>query len=114
MKTSIEVDLTVFPADVVLRTCHAFTGRYAVTPRCRGTKTMTVELEPRDGGDMPPGVAGAFANALLDQHLRGVIAEETRPIRELLVAQAFCEADLLDRRDVEADEYDDPRRIAAR
>ncbi len=109
---TVEVDLSIYPLDVVLRTCHRFTSRCYVIPHAAANGRVTVELIARDKDDALSDLRGAFANALLDSHLRAVIAEETRVIRELLVAQAFCEADLLDRRDIESDEYEDPRGIA--
>lgn len=109
---SIAVDLTIHPLEVVLRACHAFTGRCHVSPRREGKETLVVDLAPFDESIPFARLAGEFSNELLDQHLRMRIAEQTRAIRELLVAQAFCEADLLDRRDSESDEHDDPRGIA--
>lgn len=110
MSASITIDLSIHPLDVVLRACHGFTANCSVFTRGAGEGQVTVELTPCDdahAGDL----AGDFANALLDAHLRARIAEETRAIRELLVAQAFCEADLLDRRDSDSDEYEDRRGI---
>ena len=105
------VDLSVHPLDVILRSRHAFTGSFSVFVRGAGDVQVDVELTPRGEND-DRDLAGDFSNALIDAHLRARIAEETRPIRELLVAQAFCEADLLDRRETDADEYEDPRGIA--
>lgn len=108
---SIVVDLTIYPLEVVLRTCHTFTGRcYVLARRSKGS-SVTVDFAARQPADSLRELAGEFSNALLDHHLRSIVAEETRAIRELLVAQAFCEADLLDRRDAGADERDDPRGI---
>jgi His-Xaa-Ser system protein HxsD len=39
---------------------------------------------------------GDFQNAILDFQLRIEIGRETGPIRELIVAKAFAEGDLLD------------------
>jgi His-Xaa-Ser system protein HxsD len=39
-------------------------------------------------------IAGEFGNELISQRIRLDLAEETRPVRELIVAQAFAEADL--------------------
>lgn len=109
---SIAIDVRIYPLDVVLRTCHVFTARCYVFPHIDGDGRVVVELEPRNATDRLRDLAGKFSNALLDQQLRAAIGEETRAIRELLIAQAFCEADLLDRRDRESDERDDPRGIA--
>ena len=109
---TIVIDLSIYPLDLVLRTCHVFTSRCHVMPHSVVNGRIGVEFVARDEKDSLRDLAGAFSNALLDSHLRAVIANETRAIRELLVAQAFCEADLLDRRDMESDEYADPRGIA--
>jgi len=52
----------------------------------KGT-TSSTELEP---------LLGEFQNALLDFQLRVEIGRETKQIRELIVAKAFAEGDLLD------------------
>jgi His-Xaa-Ser system protein HxsD len=100
----IRVDLAVYSLDVVLRTAHAFIGRGEIFVRGIESGSVIVEIEPE--------LERELKDALLDNRLRTLIAEETRTIRELLVAQAFCEADLLDRADIESDEWQDPRRIA--
>lgn len=102
---AIEVDLAVYPLETVLHACHPFTARFQVTPRVRGS-AVTVTFTPATSD-----LEREFASALLDAQLRALIAEETKTIRELIVAQAFCEADLLDRRDMESDEWADPRGI---
>lgn len=107
--SAITIDLAVYSLDVVLRASHAFTSRCHVFPGAVENGQVTIELVPHDGSH---DFTGEFANALLDTWLRAVIAAETRAIRELLVAQAFCEGSLLDRAEVEADEYEDPRGIA--
>ncbi|MBV8518456.1 MAG: His-Xaa-Ser system protein HxsD [Acidobacteria bacterium] len=109
---AINVDLTVHPLPVVLRVCHAFTARCYVFTRRASDESIVVELAARDERDALRDLAGEFSNALIDHHLRAIVAEETRAIRELLVAQAFCEADLLDRRDMESGEREDRRGIA--
>ena len=100
------IDLAIYPLDVVMRASHAFTARGSVFIRSVDDRHAVVELRPyREGID------GEFANALLDAQLRAQIAAETKWIRELIVAQAFCEADLLDRSDIEGDESIDSRGI---
>jgi His-Xaa-Ser system protein HxsD len=79
-----------------------------------GENAIRVDIAPKERGDDAAAIAGEFSNALLEQSLRSRIAEETRAIRELIVAQAFCEGDLLDRRDSEAEPDDDPRHINTR
>lgn len=100
----IRVDLALYSLEVVLRTAHAFIGRGEIFVRGIENGSVIVEIAAE--------LEREFTDALLDNRLRALIAEETKTIRELLVAQAFCEADLLDRSDIERDEREDPRRIA--
>ena len=109
---SMEVDLTIYPLDAVLRTCHTWTDRCYVFVRRVDATTVAIDVAARDTGRPLHDIVGELSNALLDNTLRAIVADETRAIRELLVAEAFCEADLLDRRDSESDEAVDPRRIA--
>ncbi|MFP5248100.1 MAG: His-Xaa-Ser system protein HxsD [Thermoanaerobaculia bacterium] len=109
---TITVDLSIYPLDVVLRACHVFTARCYVFARPTENGTVTIDFTLRDERDSLRQLAGEFSNALLDYQLRATIAAETQTIRELIVAQAFCEADLLDRTDSRSDEYADPRGIA--
>jgi His-Xaa-Ser system protein HxsD len=105
------VDLTVYSLDIVMRACHALSGRCSVAIRHGDGATVLLDFTARDGGDALDDLPRMLNDILLDYTLRASIAEETRSIRELLVAQAFCEADLLDRRHMDADEHDDPRGI---
>lgn len=108
---TISIDLAVYPLDLILRACHPFTSRCYVVPHAAANGRLAVEFIAREKDDTLHDLAGSFANTLLDTRLRVVVAEETRAIRELLVAQAFCEADLLDRREADGDEAADPRGI---
>jgi His-Xaa-Ser system protein HxsD len=111
---SIVIDRSIYPVDVVSRTCYAFTARAYVFMTPCGESSVRVDIAPKQAGGDIAAIAGEFGNLLLEQSLRARIAEETRSIRELIVAQAFCEGDLLDRRDTDADPAEDPRHIADR
>jgi len=108
---AMSVDLAIYPLDVVMRACHAFTARCYVFVRSVENGLAIIDFAPRDEQDSLRDVAGDFSNALIDHQLRSLVAAETKAVRELLVAQAFCEGDLLDRSEIESDEYADPRGI---
>jgi len=107
----IDIDAALYSADVIMRTCYAFTDRSYVFAS-QDDSRIRVTIAARDPSDDLRKIAGDFSNALIDFRLRATIAGETHAIRELIVAQAFCEADLLDRRDSESDYHTDPRGIA--
>ena len=92
----LTVDLTVYSEDAVLRTCYVFTDRCYLFLASKDPRNITVEFRPKTTGVNLSCLAGDFGNELVDQQLRYKLASETRAIRELIVAQAFAEADLQD------------------
>ncbi len=108
----VAVDLGIYTPQALFRVLYQFTGDYFVYVAPQEANAVDVYLTAKDAGARPVDLAGRFANALVDEQVRRDIAEETRPVRELLVAEAFAAADLLDHSGTEADYHDDPRRIA--
>ena len=52
-----------------------------------------VRLQPKEGAAFPAAILDQVHNDLLDFQLREMIAEETRTVRELLIAKAFAHYD---------------------
>jgi His-Xaa-Ser system protein HxsD len=113
---ALEIDLSVYSTGAVLRAaykftdrCYVFLARSAEDPSLLvvtlGTKLRQVESRL---------LAGEFANELIDQQLRENLAKEAGPIRELIVAQAFAEGNLLDPQRDDGDYQDDPLGIGWR
>jgi His-Xaa-Ser system protein HxsD len=130
-KMSIQVNLDVYSLEVVFRVCYLFTDRcylFITEEVSMGKDAGVISVEEystsapantiivhfaRKTPDCDLSIiAGEFSNELINQRVRLAIADETRMIRELIVTQAFTEADLLDRSDSEADYRDDPRGIS--
>jgi His-Xaa-Ser system protein HxsD len=110
---AIPVDLRVYTQAVLFRVCYLFTDRcYLFLEPDKTLSVVIVHLSSKSSTDDLAGIAGEFANELINQRVREDIARETRPIRELIVAQAFAEADLLDRTKSEGSYLDDPKGIA--
>ncbi len=110
----IKVDLDIYPLEVLFRTCYWFTDRcYLFLTREEGNPpVVTVQFSKKSPNHDLPAIAGEFCNELINQKVRADIAAETKAIRELIVAQAFAEADLLDRSAQEGDYRIDPKSIA--
>jgi His-Xaa-Ser system protein HxsD len=109
----ISINLAVYPLEVLFRTSYLFTDRcYLFLEREEEGEQVTVNFAAKTSlGDLAT-VAGEFCNELVNQRVRRDISAETRPLRELIVAQAFAEGDLLDRSGSESDYREDPRGIA--
>ena len=110
----LHLDELIYNRDAVMRTCYWFTDRcYVFVSRPQDSmllvslrmKTVAPTLDnPRP--EQLESVAGEFQNALLDQQLRIDIEQQTRLVRELLVAKAFSEAGVMD--DPIPGDYRDP------
>lgn len=110
---SIFVDTSVYPLEVLFRTCYAFTDRcYLFLSTSEASGVISVRFKQKLESCDLESVAGEFSNELINQRVRLDIANETRAIRELIVAQAFTEADLIDKSECEASYSDDPKGIS--
>jgi His-Xaa-Ser system protein HxsD len=85
---AVRLDLTVFRESAVKKAAYNFSGRCAVTLH-RDADTLVATLRPTQLASDAADLAGEFCNEVLDQELRASVAEETRGIRDLLIAQAF-------------------------
>lgn len=110
---SICVDLNVYPLEVLFRVCYGFTGKcYLFLSPAKWHSAVNVDFARKTSDCDLSLIAAEFSNELINQKVRLDIAVETRPIRELIVAQAFAEADFIDHSVSEADYREDPRGIA--
>lgn len=110
---SICVDTTVYSLEALFRVCYDFTDRcYLFLRPEAGTTIIRVRFAEKTADGGLSSLAGEFCNDLINQMVRLQIASETRAIRELIVAQAFAEADLLGESLSESSYLDDPKGIA--
>src|SRR5919106_5045004 len=110
---ALEVDTAIYSLGVLFRVCYAFTDRcyLFLEPATKDTSVVVRITDKKPDLDLDT-VVGEFSNALIDERVRRDIATETMSIRELIVAQAFAEVDILDRSFAEASYVEDPKGIA--
>src|SRR6202035_4136353 len=109
---AITIDLEIYPLDAASRCAYEFTDRaFVFISLSDDEKRVIARFRARDASNDLTSTIGEFSNRLLDHKLRLQIGSETRSIRELIVAQAFVEADLLDRDESNASFDADPRQI---
>jgi His-Xaa-Ser system protein HxsD len=112
---SVEVDLSLYSLRTVFRACYKFTGGcYVFMSRTEEPTWLAVTLLARTTQPLIPLLAGELFNELLDQQIRENLEGEMGPIRELIVAQAFGEGNLLDPLRDEGSYEDDPHGIGRR
>ena len=87
------IETSLYPEDVIFRTCYLFTDRCYLFLSKHGKFKIAVDVRPKQ--DLPDvdAIAGEFGNELINQKVRADLAEETAPLRQLIVTQAFAEAD---------------------
>jgi len=109
---TFEVDTRIYSLEAVFRVCYAYTERcYLFLAPATQEAVVTVRITGKQHDLDLDIIAGEFSNALIDERVRRDIATETMTIRELIVAQAFAEADLIDRTCSEGSYVDDPKGI---
>ena len=115
MHKTLEFDTGVYRTRAVQKAAYKFGDRLhfhvdVCGPKNAEPRRLRVTLSLRQDGDLDF-LAGEFANEVLDQELREVVAEETRPLRDILMAQAFSAVSLLDEEGDEGDYREDPKGI---
>ena len=109
---SIDVDVGIYPLQVLFRVCYAYTDQcYLFLTSANDGQVVRVRFARRSAVCNLETIVGEFSNELINQRVRLEIANETRAIRELIVAQAFTEADLIERSGSEGSYIEDPRGV---
>ena len=110
----LKVDSTVYSKPCLFRTCYKFTDRCYVflSHDEDDQKTIITVLSPKAESVDLNQLSGEFFNELLDQQVRDSLSKETGELRNLIVAQAFAEGNLLDESRDEGDYEADPLGIS--
>jgi His-Xaa-Ser system protein HxsD len=107
---ALEVDSSLYELDAIYRAAYRFTDRcYIFLARIPETpELVSVTLMGKQpAADLRP-LVGELCNELIDQQIRLALAREAGPLRELIVAQAFSEGNLLDEQRDHGDFESDP------
>jgi His-Xaa-Ser system protein HxsD len=88
----LTLDTLLYPETAIFRTCYLFTDRTYIYLRTARPKEIVVEFRAKRGKEDLDSVVGEFGNELINQRIRLELSSETQQIREMIVAQAFSEA----------------------
>jgi His-Xaa-Ser system protein HxsD len=106
-------DLKLFRLSAVKKAAYRFAGPFTVEFAQLSDSRLRVTLSRRQ--DVVSQLdASHLPNEVLDQELREIVAEETKSVRDLLLAQTFSGLSVVDPVGENADYQDDPLGIAAR
>ena len=110
-----EVDLSIYSLPSVFRACYKFTNIcYLFIARTEEPDWLAVTFQAKETTQHVAALLGEFFNELLDQQIREALEIEAGPVRELIVAQAFAEGNLLDVMRDEGNYQEDPLGIGKR
>lgn len=90
----LAINTQLYPETSIFRTCYLFTDRCYIYLRAEKPQEIIIEFRAKRTLEDLHTIIGEFGNELINQRIRLELASETRKIREMIVAQAFAEADL--------------------
>jgi His-Xaa-Ser system protein HxsD len=90
----LSLNIGLYTEDVIFRTCYSFSDSCSILVDRIDPEHVLVELRKHDESVSLKALVREFANDLVNQRVRSSIASETKLIRDLIVSQAFAEADL--------------------
>jgi len=92
------VDTRVYSDSSVFRACYKFTDRVFIflSRTTDSPEAITITIRPKQPDMDLNLIMQEFFNELIDQGVREHLEEELGPIRNLIVAQAFSEGNLLE------------------
>lgn len=102
---SISLDLCIYSLTAIKRAAYKFTDGFSVSFERPDEHHISVRFLPLKTIAAPMELIKAFNNEVLDQDLREQLAEETKGIRDVIIAQAFSPVSLL-HPDLETDQDD--------
>ena len=88
----LRVDRRIYEDEATFRACYLFTDRCYLFLDRPDVDHLTVRFRKKNIATDLTTVIGSFANELLNQQLRLVLARETHSIREQIVKRAFADA----------------------
>lgn len=95
----LALPIDVYGLEAIFRSCYWLTDRCYVYLAPPQDDIIEVTLVSKEGDtDLTDQLTWDFLNDLLDKRLQVEVNRETKTIREIIVAQAFAETELIDDR----------------
>jgi len=90
------VDEAIYSRRAILRALHWYSDQFGISTSTGPDGTFVITMRSKKQNADFQQLVNEFENKLIDAQLRIEIRDETSRIRELIVAKAFAEGDLLD------------------
>ncbi len=87
--TTFRIDSNVYPKYVVMKTAYIFIDNFYIFLSMDNNGDLLVEMKHKQGYSASLEMVGEFYNELLNQLLRAHVSEQTKGIREIILARAL-------------------------
>lgn len=104
-----EVDLGVYTLSALLRVAYRFTDRCYLHLQKKSERVVEVRFQAKVSEPPLEKIAAEFCNELLDQSLREVVARESEPVRNLILAHALSRTPFVEPELETLDPFGDPK-----
>lgn len=96
--SEVVVDLSLYSLDSIKKACYKFTAKCSISLEKYSLDKLRVifSFQPDTPNDLKDRIINDFNNELLDQNLREIVAKETEPVRNLILAHAFSRTSLIE------------------
>jgi His-Xaa-Ser system protein HxsD len=90
-----EIDLGIYSVSALLRVAYRFTDRCYLHLQKSDREKIEVRFRSKSTVTDIEAIAGEFMNEILDQTLREIVAKESEPVRNLVLAHALSRTSLV-------------------
>lgn len=92
------IDLSLYSLDSIKKACYKFTDKCSIIlEKCNHNKIRVIfSFHPDIPNNLKDRTIKDFNNEILDQNLREIVARETEPVRNLILAHAFSKTSLIE------------------
>ena len=108
---TLQLDLSAYSLNAIKKAAYRLADRASIYIAEVTPISATVQFLPLDDSECPTGIQQEFIRRLTDEDLRERIADQTAPLRNLLIAHAFSQTSLFDPQGDSADFREDPLEI---
>ncbi len=108
---ALRIDLSAYSLTAIKKAAYRLGDRASIHVAEATPTKVTVQFLAFYKSDFPQGIEQEFIRRLNDEDLREKIAEQTAPLRNLLIAQAFSQTSLFDPQGDSAAFQEDPLEI---
>ena len=108
----VVVEVSVYSLRAILKVAYNLTGRAFIHLQYRDEKAVEIRIRAKDSAADVDWIVGYFLNDLIDQRLCEMVGRETEATRDLILAHALSQTNLLHPQLETAVPSADPLRIA--